>query len=114
MRIRTASLFALIALLALGTLAWAGDEASSVTVTGKIACAKCTLQMADATECQNVLVVAGKDGAEPTYYYLVKNEVSEEFGHVCKGDKAAVVTGTLAEKGGKSWITPTKMESPEA
>ena len=99
------SFLVLIALLLLSTLAAAGD---AVTVEGKIVCAKCSLHADDAKECQNVLVVDAS-----TQYYVVKNDVSEQYGHACKGEKAAVVTGTVAEKDGKKWITATKMEAPK-
>ena len=105
---------ALVAVAALATLAVAEERTKIVKVEGKLACAHCTLKMADATECQDVLVVKGKEGAEPTYYYMVKNDVTEEFGHTCKGEKAVVVTGTLEEKDGKTWLAAVKMEKPEA
>lgn len=101
----------LVAVVGLATVVLAGDEAQTVTVTGKIVCAKCTLQKADAKECQTVLV-AGDEGAK-TEYYLVKNDVAEKFGHVCKGEKDAVVTGTVSEKEGKTWLAATKMEQPK-
>jgi Family of unknown function (DUF6370) len=84
--------------------------AADTTLTGSVMCAKCTLKKADAKECQDVLVVAGERGAV-TDYYIVKNAVWKEFGHVCKGEKAATVTGTVSEKDGKKWITPSKMSS---
>jgi len=84
-------------------------SAADITLTGSVMCAKCTLKKADAKECQDVLVVKG-DKDKTTEYYVVKNAVSEKFGHVCTGEKAAVVTGTVAQKDGKTWITPTKME----
>jgi hypothetical protein len=87
----------------------AGDE---TTLTGSISCAKCTLKKADATECQDVLVV--KDGDAKGEYYVVKNDVAKEFGHVCGGEKAAVVTGTVKEKDGKKWISAAKMEAPKS
>ncbi len=104
----------LLAGLAIATLAGfalAGEEAKTVTVTGKIVCAKCSLQKGDAKECQNVIVadVNGKS----VEYYLAKNALSEEFGHVCKGEKNVIATGTLSEKDGKTWITPTKMDQPK-
>lgn len=83
----------------------AADEA---TLTGSVVCAKCTLKKADAKECQNVLVV--KNGDKAGEYYITKNAVAEKFGHVCSGEKQATVTGTVAEKDGKKWITATKIE----
>jgi hypothetical protein len=89
--------------------ATAGDEA---TMTGKVTCAKCTLKKADAKECQDVLVV--KDGDKTAEYYVEKNEVAKTFGHVCGGEKPAVVTGKVTEKDGKKWISATKMEAPKS
>ena len=83
--------------------------AAETTLTGSVMCAKCTLKKADAKECQDVLVVKGAKDAT-TEYYVVKNDVSEKFGHVCTGEKPATVTGAVAEKNGKTWITATKME----
>jgi phosphosulfolactate phosphohydrolase-like enzyme len=90
-------------------VATAGDE---TTLTGKIMCAKCTLKKADATKCQDVLVVEA--GGQSTEYYVEKNAVAEKFGHVCQGTKAAVVTGTVTEKDGKKWISPSKMEETKS
>jgi Family of unknown function (DUF6370) len=87
--------------------------AAAETVSGKIMCAKCTLKKADADKCQDTLVV--KDAAgNATEYYIEKNDVAKAYGHTCKGEKPAVVTGTVTEKDGKKWISPTKMEAPPA
>ena len=107
---KTLAKFGLALALVAGLVAaaYAGEE---TTVTGKVMCAKCTLKKADATKCQDVLVV--KDGDKTAEYYVVKNAVAEKFGHTCSGEKAAVVTGTVSEKDGKKWITPSKMEAPK-
>ena len=101
--------------LALPSLAGEGHDhgaaGKEVTVTGKILCAKCTLKKADAAGCQDVLVVE-QDG-KTTEYYVTKNEVAEKYGHVCKGDKPVVATGTVMEKDGKTWLTASKMEAPK-
>ncbi len=106
MKSRLLVAIALIAALGLATAATAAD----VTLSGKIACAKCTLKKADAKACQDVLVVTGEKGAT-TEYYIVKNAVAEKFGHVCTGWKGATVAGTVSEKDGKKWITPSRMDA---
>jgi type 1 fimbria pilin len=103
----------LIALMAVATLAGfaaAGEDAKTVTVTGKIVCAKCTLQKEDAKQCQNVIVADA--GGKTVEYYLVKNALAEEFGHTCKGEKPVVATGTVSEQDGKTWLTATKLDQP--
>ena len=99
---------ALALVLGLSAVALAAN-AKEVTLTGNVACAKCTLKLEGASTCQDVLVVAGKDGAAPTYYYFAKNDTIEAFGHGCKGEKPAVVTGVVADKDGKQWIVATKI-----
>jgi hypothetical protein len=104
---KTLSLIGLALALVIGFTA-ALPAAADATVTGSVMCAKCTLKKADAKACQDVIVV--KDGDKTTEYYITKNEVSEKFGHTCTGEKPATVTGAVATKDGKTWITPTKME----
>ncbi len=94
--------------LGLALVAHAGEGAATVTLDGKIVCAKCTLKKADAKECQNVLLVKGETG--DVEYYLVKNEISTKFGDVCQKKVAVQVTGTVAEKDGKKWLSATKIE----
>jgi phosphosulfolactate phosphohydrolase-like enzyme len=106
---RTIARVSLALALVLGFVA--ASMAAEETVTGSVMCAKCTLKKADATKCQDVLVVKGDKPAE---YYVEKNAVSEKFGHVCKDSKQAVVTGTVTEKDGKKWIAPSKMEESKS
>jgi hypothetical protein len=105
-------LFVLLAVVAFAGLATAGDDAKTVTVTGKLVCAKCSLQKADAKECQNVIVA--EEGGKKIEYYLAKNAISEEFGHVCKAEKNVVATGSVSEKDGRTWITATKIDQPKS
>jgi hypothetical protein len=84
-------------------------SAADTSVTGSIMCAKCTLKKADAKECQDVLVVKDAKG-QLKEYYITKNDVLEKFGHTCTGEKPATVTGSVAEKDGKTWITATTIE----
>jgi hypothetical protein len=81
------------------------DEALS----GTLVCAKCALNKADAHECQDVLIVADARGAK-TEYYVTKNEVAEKSGEACTLEIKATVTGTVSEKDGRKWITPSKIE----
>ena len=104
---KSLSVFALCVALVIGFVSIAA--AAEKTLTGSVMCAKCTLKKADAKECQDVLVVKDSSG-KTSEYYVTKNAVSEKFGHTCSGEKPAVVTGAVAEKDGKQWITPTKME----
>lgn len=108
MRTRRMKLFLAVVLLAgVASLAMAGE--SVVTVSGTIACAHCTLKKGDLASCQDMIVATS--GATAGEYYIVKNAVLEKFGHTCKGQKAATVTGTVMEKDGKRWLTPTKIEA---
>ena len=98
-----------VALLAVAVLGgvFAGEKGKEVTVEGKVMCAMCTLKEADWKDCQNVIQF--KKGDEMVNLYIVKNDVAEEFGHVCTGTKDATVTGTVSDKDGRHWITPTKI-----
>jgi hypothetical protein len=104
-RMTTATL--LLVAIALAVPAIAGEE--SVTLEGKVICAKCTLKDEGLTQCQNVLVVKKDDMVEN--YYLVKNEANAEFGDVCTMEKQVRVTGTVSEKDGKMWLAATKITS---
>jgi hypothetical protein len=96
---------ALAVLLSVAAISVAG-EAATLTLTGQISCAKCNLKKAK--ECQDVLVVTGEDAGE---YYLVKNDALEKFGHTCKGQRAAKVTGIVSDKNGQKWLEATSIEA---
>ncbi len=83
----------------------AADEVFS----GSLLCAKCALKKADAHECQDVLVVTDAKGAK-TEYYITKNEVAEKAGEACTQEIQATVTGSVSQKDGKTWLTPSKIE----
>lgn len=76
---------------------------------GTLVCAKCGLKKADATECQDILLV-DRDNAAPAEYYITKNDVAEKSGEACTLKVPATVTGTVSEKDGKTWLTPSKIE----
>jgi Family of unknown function (DUF6370) len=94
---------ALLAFVALPALA--ADE----VFKGSLLCAKCSLQKADAHECQDVLIVTDAKG-EKTEYYITKNEVAEKAGEACTQEIKATVTGSVSQKDGKTWLTPSKIE----
>jgi hypothetical protein len=83
--------------------------AAEETLSGTLVCAKCALKKADASECQDVLLVKNAKG-ETTEYYVEKNKVAEESGDACTVEIKATVTGTVTEKDGRKWIAPSKIE----
>lgn len=83
--------------------------ATEETYRGSLMCAQCTLKKADAHECQDVLVVTNASGAK-TEYYITKNEVAQKAGEACTQEIEATVTGTVSQKDGKTWLSPSKIE----
>jgi RecJ-like exonuclease len=79
-------------------------KVETVTLEGKVLCAKCTLH-------ENVLVV--EDGEAPAHYYFAKNATAEKFGEVCKSSPTVRVTGTVETKEGKTWIVADTIERLE-
>lgn len=108
------SLFLLAAVALVGAPLVAQDDMmdESVTLSGKIVCGKCTLKLEGQDQCQDVLVVANDEG-EDDLYFIAAEGATAEVEHNCKGETPATVTGTLSEKDGKTWITPTKVEPTE-
>jgi hypothetical protein len=98
---------ALVTALAAGLVAPA--MATDEVFNGSLVCAKCTLKKADAHECQDVLIVTSTQGSK-TEYYITKNEVAEKAGEACTQEIRATVTGTVSQKDGKTWLTPSKIE----
>ena len=86
--IRTAMALAIV--LSVASMA----RAAETTLSGTMMCAKCTLKKADASKCQDVLVVKDDKGAS-TEYYITKNAAADEAGHQCKKESKASVTGTV-------------------
>jgi hypothetical protein len=79
-----------------------------VTLKGEILCAKCELKQGN--KCQTVIRVK-EEGKEVTYYFKDKGNKEEYHESVCGGGtKEGTVIGTVTEKNGKKWITPTKVE----
>ena len=108
---RLAVMLVIVAAVALTGLALAGEKADPVTLEGKLVCAKCTLAEEGQDKCQSVLLTGEKGDKK---YYLVKNDVAEKDGHVCKGEKAVKVTGMVTEKDGRTWIEPTEISETKS
>ena len=85
-------------------------QAAEKTYEGTLVCAKCYLKKADAKECQDVLLVPSGKGGAKTEYYIEKNDVAKESGEACTTEVKARVTGTVSQKDGKTWLTPSKIE----
>lgn len=101
----TSALLLCLALLAAPAI----SGSNSVTLEGKIVCARCALHVDGQDACQNVLVVESDKGKE-THYFLTKNDVYEEQGDVCMAKPVVRVTGTVSKEDGRQWLTATKME----
>jgi hypothetical protein len=84
----------------------AGDKV--VTLKGDVVCAKCELK--ETSKCVTAIQVK-ENGQNVTYYFKDKGAKEEYHEAVCGGGKQqATVTGTLSEKNGKKWITPTNVQ----
>jgi hypothetical protein len=103
----------LMSLLALAvaimvTLPLSAGEEKQVTLKGQVMCAKCELK--EGKKCQTVVQVKEGD-KEVTYYFKDKGAKESYHEAVCGGGRQdATVTGIVAEKDGKMWITPAKVE----
>jgi len=106
---KTISRIALAVALLVVAASVARAAETETTLSGTLMCAKCTLKKADATKCQDVLVVKDDKGAT-TEYYIVKNDAAEKAGHQCSKEAAATATGVVSEKDGKKWLTASKIE----
>jgi hypothetical protein len=79
------------------------------TLKGELVCAKCYLKKADATECQDVLLVKNATG-ETTEYYVTKNKVSLDSGEACTEKIPTTIVGSVSEKDNRKWITASRID----
>ncbi len=93
--------------LVLASVSVLAGDAKHVELEGTLLCAKCSLGQ-DFKECTTALVV--KKGDEETIYYVIDNDVLEAAGKPCMDQSKARVSGTVAEKDGKTWVTASKIE----
>lgn len=103
-----------VAALSLSTVGAADEKEKkgkdgTTKLEGKLVCSKCTLK--ETPKCGHALKV--KDGDKEVTYYLKDKGAQEKYHkEVCPADseKDVVVTGKVAEKDGKKWITDAKVE----
>lgn len=108
MRAALSLLMVSVCVLLVGVLQAADEKEKKVTLKGNIMCAKCALKLEK--KCTNVIQVK-ENNKEVTYYFKDKGTDEEYHEEVCGGDKKeGTVTGTVSEKDGKKFITPTKVE----
>jgi hypothetical protein len=106
MRTAWSVLLALVVVLVLSPAARAEDK--PITLKGEILCAKCALK--EAKKCTTAIVVK-EAGKNVVYYFNDKGAKEDYHEEVCGGArKQGTVTGTVAVKDGKKWITPKKVE----
>jgi hypothetical protein len=105
--VRVAKLFAVaLALAAVMATAQARPDKDEKTLKGTITCAKCDLGVA--TKCATVIKV--KDGDKDVIYYFDAKGDKDNHKTICQSPKEGTVTGTVAEKDGKKWVTVSKVE----
>jgi hypothetical protein len=95
---------ALVCLVA--CLGWVAAEDKTVTLDGKVCCAKCELGK-DKT-CATVVVTKEKD--KEVVYYFDKDSNKKFHKDYCQGSTEAKVTAKVTEKDGKKIITVEKID----
>jgi hypothetical protein len=98
--------FALV--LTVGTnIAQEKDEKKSVTLKGKITCAKCDLGTAKA--CETVIVVKDEKSKKDVIYIFDKASHTKFHEDICTSPKNGAVEGTVKDEAKKKIITVTKV-----
>jgi hypothetical protein len=77
-----------------------------VTLKGTFTCGKCDLKMSD--DCATVIKVKGDDGKDVVYWLKDGGKGEKYHEKCCTAPAKGSVTGIVAEKDGKKWITPSK------
>ncbi len=84
------------------------DDKKETTLKGTVLCAKCALK--EPGKCVTAIQVTD-GGKSVTYYFDDKGTAEEYHEAVCGGEtKEGTVVGVVAEKDGKMWIKPSKVE----
>ena len=84
----------------------AAAAAKEVTLEGEVGCGHCSFGAAD--KCTDALRV--KEGGKQVTYLFDEGSSSKHDDAMCKQVRAAKVTGTVTEKGGKKYIKVSKLD----
>jgi hypothetical protein len=97
-----------VAVVLLAAALVAQVKGKEVTLKGTILCAHCAL--GEGSECTTAIQV--KEGEKTVTYLLDDKGVGEPYhAAVCGGaKKEGTVVGTVADKGGKKYVKPSKVE----
>ncbi len=98
-KVASASLAVWLCAALAGPAAVGGEK--TVTLVGKVICAKCAL--GEEETCQNVLVVETKKGKEK-HYYLTRNDAYQDIDEVCQSTTFVRVTGKVKKEDGRLWL----------
>ena len=82
-------------------------DKKSKKLEGELGCAKCVFKVKGITKCTNAIKVK-EDGKEVVYILQDKGAKEPYHKKICTGAKTGSVTGVVAEKDGKHYITPNK------
>jgi hypothetical protein len=103
--VRFAKLF-VVALALAAVVATVQARPDEKTLKGTITCAKCDLGLE--SKCATVIKV--KEGDKDVIYYFDAKGDKANHGTICKAAKEGTVTGTVAEKDGKKWVTVSTVD----
>src|SRR5438477_13188042 len=103
--VRFAKMFA-VALVLAAIVATAQARPEEKTLKGTITCAKCDLGVE--SKCATVIKV--KEGDKDVVYYFDAKGDKANHAKICKSPMEGSVTGTVAEKDGKKWVTVSKVD----
>src|SRR5947209_5551254 len=108
MKVAVKVLVALVLCLGLATVASSEEKkekGKEVTLKGTFVCTKCSLK--ETEDCGNAIKVK-KDDKEVVYYIKDKGKKEKYHKNFCTKTAEGSVTGTVSEKDGKHYITPSK------
>jgi len=82
-------------------------EKKEVVLKGKVACAKCELNIA--TDCETVIVVKDAKAKKDIIYYFDKDSHTKYHDDICTAAKAGTVIGIVKDEGKKKIVSVKKV-----